>query len=418
MPSASHTSAVDRDERLDEITRSMATPEFREDPYALYARMRRENPVYRSSQGIWYLTRYADVDAALNHPRLSNDSERARRWQERYLGGEGRELSRIAQRLNGSMVGTDPPDHTRLRKLVNKAFTSRRVQVLTPRIGVIVRELLDAAVEMGPRFDLIAQLAYPLPITVICELLGVPASDRGLIRQWTAALTDTAQLIPTGAALEELDQAISAFEEYLLRLVNLRRSDPRDDLLSALVTAWDRGDRLSEKELLSTCFLLLVAGHETSINLIGNSTLALLRHPDQMRRLLRHPQLIRSAIEELLRYDSPIQMAFRLVAGTVELGGQMLREGEAVVPVLAAANRDPARFPEPDRLDLARPVPRHVSFGNGPHFCIGARLARLEGEVAIRALVQRLPDLRLDCETVEWRPNPNFRGLAALPVAY
>jgi cytochrome P450 len=302
--------------------------------------------------------------------------------------------------------------------LVSKAFDTRRIQALAPRIETIVAELLDAAVTAGPAFDLIAQLAYPLPIIVICELLGVPATDRLRIREWTQTLTDTRQLMPGEAELERIGQAVDAFEEYLLHLADLRRREPCDDLLSALVVATDRGDRLSERELLSTCFLLLVAGHDTTINLIGNGALALLRHPDQLQRLQRYPRLTRLAIEELLRFDSPIQMAFRLVAGTVELGGHVLKEGEAVAPILGAANRDPDRFEDPDRLDLTRPVPRHLSFGEGPHFCLGAPLARLEGEIAIRALFQRLPNLRLESDNLEWRPNPNFRGLVSLPVWY
>lgn len=416
MSAAPQTPAVEHD-GLDEIMRAMATPEFRHDPYSLYERMRREQSVYRSSAGTWYLTRYADVEAALRDPRLSSDGERQRRWFQRQADAEvGQRMDRLGDRLGQSMLQTDPPDHTRLRKLANKAFTPRRVEALRSRIEAIVTELLDAAVAADPSFDLITALAYPLPITVICELLGVPTADRPRIRQWTRALMDSERLIPTRATFARIEQAVDEFEDYLRDLVSRRQSRPGDDLLSALVAVKEHDDRLTENELLSTCLLLLIAGHETTLNLIGNGMLALLRHPDQLQRLQENPALIRSAVEELLRYDSPVQMTGRIVVGTVEFAGQTLHDGEAVFPLLGAANRDPDRFADPDRLDLARPDPRHLSFGGGPHFCLGAPLARLEGQVAIGTLVQRLPTLRLDTDTLEWRPNPNLRGLAALPV--
>ncbi|MGH8906684.1 MAG: cytochrome P450 [Egibacteraceae bacterium] len=400
----------------DEITQAMATPEFRQDPYELYARMRREDPVYRSSQGIWYLTRYADVEAALHDPRLSNDGERFRRWQVRQTGRD--DLGRLQERLGRSMLSADPPDHTRLRKLVNRAFTPRRVQGLRPRIEAIVDELLDAAVVAGPTMDLIAALAYPLPITVICELLGVPLSDRARVRAWSREFVDQSEFPLPPEAVERIERAGDEFVAYLDDLVRTRRAAPGEDMLSALIAVQERGDQLSDDELLSTCVLLLIAGHETTINLIGNGTLALLRHPDQFRRLRDDPALTRSAVEELLRYDSPVQMTSRIVVGDVRVGGVTLGDGDMVLPMLGAANRDPVRFADPDRLDVSRVDNRHLSFGNGPHFCVGAPLARLEGEIAIGALVRRLPRLRLDTDLPEWRPSPALRGLEALPVAY
>jgi cytochrome P450 len=401
---------------FDEITREMATPEFHQDPYPLYARMRREHPVYRSPQGTWYLTRYVDVNTALRDLRLSKDHARMRRWHARQTGRE--DLDRLRDRFGRSMLHADPPEHTRLRRLASKAFTARRTEGLRPRIEAIVDELLDAAVAAGPTMELIEALAYPLPITVICELVGVPPGDRDRVKTWSRQLVNQTEAVLTPDACQRIEQAAEEFEEYLRDLIDKRRAEPAEDILSALVTVAESGGQLTENELLSTCYLLLVAGHETTVNLIGNGMLALLRHPDQLRRLQQDPALIRSAVEELLRYDSSVQRVTRIVVGQIKIGEQTLGDGEFVSPVLAAANRDPDCFPDPNRLDLGRANNRHVSFGNGPHFCLGAPLARLEGEVAIGALVRRLPALRLDTDTIEWRPKPALRGLERLPVAY
>ncbi|PZS15294.1 MAG: cytochrome P450 [Pseudonocardiales bacterium] len=403
----------DVDSGVDEIIRALSTPEYRQDPYPLYARMRREHPVYRSSQGTWYLTRHADVDAALHDLRLSNDRERMTRALAARQGDQQR-LSRLTQRLGRVMTNTDPPDHARLRKLVNKAFTPRRVQGLRPRIQAIVDELLDAAIAAGPTTDLIAALASPLPATVICELFGIPQHDRERVIAWFDQLAGSM----TGDGFERVELMVEQFENYLADLIRRRRADPADDLISALVAAQERGDQLSDDELLSTCFVLLTAGDQTTTSLIGNGTLALLRHPDQLRRLQQDPTLIGLAIDELVRYDTPSQVFIRVVAEAIEIGGHALAEGDLVYLVLAATNRDPDRFADPDQLDLGRTDNRHLSFGNGPHFCLGATLARLQGEVAIGTLVRRLPTLRLDTPTVQWRPNPMQRGPACLPLAY
>lgn len=403
----------DVDSGVDEIIRALSTPEYRQDPYPLYARMRREHPVYRSSQGTWYLTRHADVDAALHDLRLSNDRERMTRALAARQGDQQR-LSRLTQRLGRVMTNTDPPDHARLRKLVNKAFTPRRVQGLRPRIQAIVDELLDAAIAAGPTTDLIAALASPLPATVICELFGIPQHDRERVIAWFDQLAGSM----TGDGFERVELMVEQFENYLADLIRRRRADPADDLISALVAAQERGDQLSDDELLSTCFVLLTAGDQTTTSLIGNGTLALLRHPDQLRRLQQDPTLIGLAIDELVRYDTPSQVFIRVVAEAIEIGGHALAEGDLVYLVLAATNRDPDRFADPDQLDLGRADNRHLSFGNGPHFCLGATLARLQGEVAIGTLVRRLPTLRLDAPTVQWRPNPMQRGPACLPLAY
>ena len=405
--------ALDNDSGVDEIIRALSTPEYRQDPYPLYARMRREHPVYRSSQGTWYLTRHADVDAALHDLRLSNDRERMTRALAAQQGDQQR-LSRLTQRLGRVMTNTDPPDHARLRKLVNKAFTPRRIQGLRPRIQAIVDELLDAAIAAGPTTDLIAALASPLPATVICELFGIPQHDTERVIAWFGQLVGSM----TGEGFERAELMVEQFENYLADLIRRRRADPADDLISALVAAQERGDQLSDDELLSTCFVLLTAGDQTTTNLIGNGTLALLRHPDQLRRLQQDSTLICSAVEELVRYDTPTQIIIRVVAEAIKIGGQTLAEGDLVYLVLAATNRDPDRFADPDQLDLGRTDNRHLSFGNGPHFCLGAPLTRLQGEVAIGTLVRRLPTLRLATPPVQWRPNPMQRGPACLPLAY
>ncbi len=325
----------------------------------------------------------------------------------------------VARDFGFAQDHANPPEHTRLRKLVNKAFTARRAQGLRPRIQAIVVGLLDAAVAAGPTMDLIAALASPLPSRVICELLGVPDSDQGRVIAWCHQLEDPTSTGLTPEGVEAMvESLIEELQDYLRDLIHRRRAEPADDLVGALVEAEEHGNRLSEDELLSACFVLLASGHETIMDLIGNGTLALLRHPAELHRLQRDPALIRSGLEELLRYDSPNQMVIRVVAGAVEIAGQTLNEGDLVYLVLAAANRDPDRFDDPDRLDLGRPDNRHLCFGNGPHFCLAAPLARLEGEVAIGVLVRRLPALRLATGPVEWRSNPALRGPVCLPVAY
>lgn len=406
---------IEHDGSIDEITREMATPQFHQDPYPLYARMRQEHPVYRSSDGIWYLTRYTDVEAAIRDPRLSKDHARMRDWNVRRTGRH--DLGRLRDRFGRSMLHADPPQHTRLRKLANKAFTARRTEGLRPRIEAIVDELLDAAVAAGPTMDLITALAYPLPLTVICELFGVPPDDHDIVSAWCRQLVNQTKAVST-PHFERVEQAADEFEEYLRNLINKRRTEPADDILSALIAAANNGDQLTEHELISTCYLLLIAGHETTVNLIGNGTLALLRHPDQLRWLQQDPTLIHSAIEELLRYDNPVQKVTRIVVGRIMIDSYTIGDGELVSPVLAAANRDPDFFPDPDQLNLGRTKNRHLSFGYGPHFCLGAPLARLEAEIAIGTLIRRLPTLQLATKTITWRPKPAFRGLEALPITY
>ncbi|MFJ9453670.1 cytochrome P450 [Kitasatospora sp. NPDC101447] len=395
-----------------DLAADLLTPEARRDPYPFYARMRREIPVHRSADGIWYLTRYADVEAALGDLRLSNDRDRMTRAYV-ALGGDLKALSRLTDRLGRVMSNTDPPDHARLRKLANRAFTARRVEALRGGIQRIVDQLIDRAVQAGPTTDLIETVAAPLPMSVVCELFGIPPEDRPQVETWFSRFGRLSE------DLDKTEEAIGEYEEYLARLIRHRRADPGDDLISALVATQAQDDRLTDSELLSTCFVLITAGDETTTHLIGNGVLALLRHPDQLARLRADPGLIRGAVEELARYDTVTQAIVRVVAEDLEIGGRTLRAGELVYLFLGATNRDPERFEDPDRLDLTRPGNRHLSFGNGPHFCLGGPLAKLQAEVAVGTLVRRLPELRLaDGAPLDWRPNPLQRRLCALPVTH
>ncbi|USQ86894.1 cytochrome P450 [Streptomyces phaeoluteigriseus] len=398
---------------LDGFAAEMLSDAFRLDPYPTYARMRAECPVYRAPHGVWYVTRHADVEQALGDPRLSNDRDR---MTGALVARDGRmrELSRLTSRLGRVMSNTDPPDHARLRSLVNKAFTARRIEELRARVQTVVTRLVDAAVAAGQPTDLLTAVASPLPHTVVCELFAIPEADRDHVKEWFRGLGRISEDI------ERAVQVVDAFEEYLTGLVHERRATPGDDLISALVTAQARGDRLTDHELLSTCFMLITAGDETTTNLIGNGLLALLRHPDQLARLRADPALIRQAVDEAVRYDSPTQAIVRVAAEDVGIGGHTVPAGDLVYLVLASAGRDPEAHPDPDRLDLSRPPGRHLGFGHGPHFCLGASLARLEAELAIGTLVRRLPHLRLavDPGRLDWRPNPLQRRLTALPVTY
>jgi len=292
------------------------------------------------------------------------------------------------------------------------------IETMRPHIQQIVDDLLDR-VQGASSMDVIADLAYPLPVTVISEMLGVPASDRDIFKQWSSDIARSldAAILPAGSdVIPRGQEARAALGGYFRSLIAARRKDLRDDLLSGLIEAEEHGDKLSEVELLSTCVLLLIAGHETTVNLIGNGVLALLQHPDQMRVLRETSGLIHTGVEELLRYDAPVQRTGRVVMEDVEIGGKAIPEGAIVVAVLGAANRDPAHFPDPERLDVTRRENRHIAFGFGIHFCLGAPLARVEGQIAIGTLLRRLPRMELASAAPEWRESSTLRGLKSLPV--
>jgi len=386
-------------------------PEFVADPYPTYHRLRAEDPVHHSPLGFWVLTRYEDVVAALRDPRLVKEPIAA------FVAAR---FGAAMPAMGLSMLDRDPPDHTRLRGLVNKAFTPRVVEALRPHIQKIVDGLL-ARVEGAGTMDLIEEFAYPLPVTVICQMLGVPVEDRERFKQWGLDIArglDAILLPPDSDVARRSAAARRALAEYFRALIAERRAAPRGDMLSDLIAAEEAGDKLSEDELLATCILLLVAGHETTVNLIGNGTLALLRHPDQLRRLRENPGLIAGAVEELLRYDGPVQRTARIPSADVTFDGLTIGKGEMVMPFIGAADRDPAQFPDPDRLDITRTDNRHIAFGWGIHFCLGAPLARVEGQIAIGTLVQRLPKLALATDRPEYRQSLTLRGLTTLPVGF
>lgn len=401
----------------------LANPAFVANPYPVYALLRATTPVLRppipgyEGPGAAVLTRYADVESVLRDPRFSVDRTRAHLFQA-FSDRFPRQLLEGPEGFR-SMLMMDPPDHTRLRHLVSRAFTPRRVEErLRPRIEALVGELLDAVTTSGrDELDVMRDFAEPLPAIVIAELLGVPAADHRQFKQWSSELLAEGPGRAFQPGAQERTAALFArLREYVRGIVAERRKAPGEDLISGLIEAQAERDALSEGELVSTSLLLLIAGHETTTNLIGNGLLALLRHPDQLERLRREPGLLENAIEELLRYDSPVQATVRIATEDVEIGGAVIPKDAAALVLLGAANRDPAVFTEPDRLDLARGNVRHLSFGLGTHFCLGAGLARLEARTAFRGLLDRFPQLTLASEAPEFRPNPFLRGLKALPV--
>ena len=387
-------------------------PEFVADPYPMYQRLQADDPVHHSPLGFWVLTRYADVIASLRDPRLIKEPIAA------FVAA--RFGMQVPPGLGLSMLDRDPPDHTRLRGLVSKAFTPKALERLRPDIQRIVNGLLDAVDGHG-EMDLIDEFAYPLPVNVICDMLGVPVKDHERFKQWGLDIArglDAIMLPPESEVAQRSMAGRRALAAYFRELIAQRRASPRDDMLSALIAAEEAGDKLNEDELLATCILLLVAGHETTVNLIGNGTLALLRHPAELRRLRDDPRIIGTAVEELLRFDGPVQRTARIPSADIVIGGRTIPKGEMVMPFLGAADRDSAQFPDPQRLDLTRADNRHIAFGMGIHFCLGAPLARMEGQIAINTLLARLPKLALATDRPQFRQSLTLRGLAALPVSF
>jgi len=394
-------------------------PDFKANPYPTYARLRSEAPVHRvplpDGRSVWLVTRYEDVSAVLKDERFVKD------WRNALTPEQLAQIPPIPEvmkPLTRNMLDTDPPDHERLRSLVQKAFTPRLIERMRPRVQAIADELLDAVQDKG-EMDLIDDYAFPLPITVIAELLGVSAEDRNKFREWSNAAVsgDTTQEYMEKVLLPHMQ----AFTDYLRAMFEEKRKTPKDDLISGLVRAEEAGDKLSEDELLAMVFLLLVAGHETTVNLIGNGMLALLQHPDQLQELKDDPSFIKPAIEELLRYDGPVETSTeRYAREDIAIGGTIIPKGEMVMVVIASADHDPERFATPDALDITRADNKHLAFGKGIHFCLGAPLARMEGQIAIGTLLRRMPNLRLadSPESLTWRPGMVLRGLKGLPVEF
>ena len=392
-----------------------------DDIYDYYARFREAAPTARGQEG-WaggdpavVLLRHADVHASLRDSRLGKEWRHLAPPGEPPHEPEPKSFGDVARHF---MLFRDPPDHTRLRSTANMAFTPRHVTNMREPIANLASRLVAGLRERDEPADLIASFAYPLPVLVIAGILGVPEEDFPRFRDWAAVIAAAIDLPVTGLAafVQRADQTSSELVDYLSWIVAQRRADPRDDLISSLIAAETAEGKIDEHELIATLILLLVAGHETTVNLIGNGTLALLRHPDQWRALVDDPSLARNATEELLRYDSPVQMTTRLAFEDMEVAGMPIRRGTEVFFVLGSANRDPRAFEAPDTLDIRRNVGRIMSFGMGIHFCLGAPLARLEGEIAFQTLAREAPDLCLATGTPRWRAGLILRGLHDLPV--
>jgi cytochrome P450 len=392
-------------------------PEFIRDPYPHYARLRATDPMHQTAFGSFVASRHAEASLVLRDKRFGKDF--AERTIRRY-GPKSMEEP-VFRSMSHWMLQKDPPDHARLRGLVVKAFTARRVEDMRPRIQQVVDQTLDRIIPQG-RMDLIEDFAFRLPVTIICDMLGIPEQQRELFYTGSrdgGRLLDPVPLSPEEIAKGNAGNQMAAM--YFQQLFDLRRKQPGDDLITQLVQAEEDGSKLSNEELTANIILLFGAGHETTVNLIGNGLLALHRNPDQLALLKANPGLITNAIEEFLRYDSSVQLTGRVALEDIEdLGGKRIPKGENVLCLLGSANHDPAVYPDrPESLDITRPNVKPLSFGGGIHFCLGAQLARIEAEIAIASLLRRLPDLRLDdAENPQWRPTFVLRGLKELPASW
>src|SRR5687767_2109070 len=395
----------------------IVSPGFKADPFSFLANLRASQPIYRTTlpdkTPVWLITRYEDVAALLKDEKfvknrrtaMSQDQLKKMSW-----------VPPIFRPLERNMLDLDAPDHTRLRSLVHKAFTPALIGQMRARIQSLADELLDVVARKG-EMDLIKDYALPLPMTIITEILGVPTKDRDKFHKWSSAVVSLSSPNPTLRVIP----SVWRFIRYLRRFIKVRRRDPRDDLISALIRAEEAGDKLSEDELLAMVFLLLIAGHETTVNLIGNGMLALLQSPDQMERLCGDPSLIKFAVEELLRYTSPVFMTSeRYALDNATMHDVTIPRGEMILGVIGSANRDDTVFDNPNELNLAREPNKHLSFGQGIHFCLGAPLARMESQIAIKTLLERRPNLQLKInpESLRWRPSIFLRGLQTLPVKF
>jgi len=398
----------------------LLTPERVADPYPVFAELRSRQPVfYNEHYRAWFIHRHHDLLAALKDPRFSSDRIRPV-FEHKLTESQRRERAPTYRILGEWMVFRDPPDHTRLRKLVSRAFTPRAISEWRPRI-IEVTDSLIADVAPRGRMDVISDFAYPLPAVVIAEMMGVPASDRDLFKGWS----DDLMVLVFGARGVEgrrrrAQNGLLELSEYLGGLVRRFRATPAENLIHTLIRAQEGDDTLTDDEIVGTCILLLFGGHETTTNLIGNGLHALLAHPDQLERLRTNHdgEYLRAATEEILRFDGPSKMQVRMAASDVDVGDQMIRRHEMVYLVQAAANRDPDVFADPDRFDLERNPSDHLGFGFGLHYCLGAAVARLEGSIALDALVRRLPDLRAGPEPAEWHPTLISRGMDSFCVSY
>ena len=395
-------------------------PEAVSDPYPIHDQFRSQDPVHLSPHnGVWFISRYDDLISLVRDERMSSDRFRA---MTANLPEEDKErLAPLIGAVSAWMLMSDPPSHTRMRTLVSKAFTPRMIETMRSRIQKLVDEMLDQVSENG-RMDVIADLAAPLPSIVISDLLGVLGKDHVQFKKWSDDIAaGTAGTATVGTQSERYLLAQNSFIElsdYFREKVDELRSHPQDNLLNAMVEAEEAGDRLTQEELFANCVLLMFAGNETTTNLIGNGTLALMQNPEQIKLLQRDGELIGTAVEELLRYDSPVQKLTRQAITDIEIGGKIIKKGGLVSLGYGAANRDSEQFSNPNQLDITRADNRHVAFAQGIHYCLGAALARLEGQIAIGTLVNRMPDIKLSSEDLEYNPSTVLRGLKTLPVSF
>ncbi len=399
----------------------LGSQEFYRNSNEIFAELREQDPVIAQTspygeRRMWYITRYADIDAVLRDTEHFAMDFRAAFDPEVI---EKMNRPQVMDMVNNHLLTKDGEDHRRLRSLVTQAFTPRRIAALRPRIQQIADGLLDQVTSRGlHEMDLVEEYAFPLPITVIAELLGIPVADRANFRKWSDAFVSG----PFTGDQDKFMESAMGFVMYLGRIFEERRQNPQDDLISALLAAEEAGDRLDTEELFSMVVLLIIAGHETTVTLIGNATVALLAHPEVRERLIAHPEEMTIAVEEFLRYELPVQRALtRWVKSDVVIGGKQIQRGDMVVPVLGSANRDKAVFAHPTELDIDRPnLSAHLAFGKGIHYCLGAPLARLEGEIALNTLLRRLPDLRLSIPASEltYRETPLFHAFQKIPVEW
>lgn len=388
-------------------------PAVRWNPYPVYALLRQEAPLFKTpyhemGDNPWLLTRYDDCVTLQKDPRFTKNMAR-------IMGDDMPDEAQMAAAINRHMLFSDPPDHTRLRSLVHQAFTPRMISEMNDRVQAIADDLIDQ-IDGTHEFDLISQYAFPLPIMVISELLGIPHADRDTFRRWSQIMVNEGA---RGGDMDAVGAAAIEFIMYFHQMFDQRRADPKDDLISALVQVEEQGDKLDQQELISMVFLLLVAGHETTVNLIGNGTLALLQHPEQMRELRDDPALIKTAVEEMLRYEGPVSATtMRWALEDIEWHGEVIPRGDLVLASLASADRDPSMFENPNQFDIHRTPNRHIAFGQGIHYCLGAPLARMEGAIAINTLLRRLPELELTvgARDIQWNESLLLRGLKELPL--
>ncbi|MBZ0297847.1 MAG: cytochrome P450 [Anaerolineae bacterium] len=395
----------------------LTSPEYAQNPYPVYRQLREQAPVYWSDLwGCWILTRYDDITASLQDYQHFTSLGRLTATMD-LPEPLWEQVQPLIRHYSQGLINVDPPAHTRMRQLVHQAFTPRTIRKMAGYVETIVDSLIRDVIDQG-QMDIIWDFSYPLPVRVIAELMGIPLEDHERFKAWSGKIVEfMATPKPQPEVLLGSQAALMELQQYFRDIFRQRRASPQDDLISALVAVEAEGDRLTEEELVSTCVTILIGGHETTTNLIASGMLALIQHPGEMQRLRESPELAPSAVEEFLRYEGPFQRNRRIATEDVILGDQYIRKGQLVMQMLGAANRDPSHFPDPDRLDITREPNKHLAFGYGPHFCLGASLARLEAPIAIQSLMKHLSDIQLATADVVWI-NTVFRGLKSLPVTF